>query len=286
MLFPSFSYFFTSQQQLLSDRISAFRIAEYNLLEYAKTRFAHVHHPHLQHEHLPRIEYDELLKNRNFELFDTPIHVPKVIVRGDAMVCQVHGGDISSKDNGDSEAEDCYYSIHGVKVTNKQLLLSKSTTSSSTATTTTTTTTKQQQSQLQAPLVLLHGYANGSLYFYRNLMGLSHYFGSIYALDMLGWGLSSRPKFELVQSSDDGTDADKNTSSCSGMMNGEKSKAKNESGNDDSSSSSSMDEEYIKTKQKVSTAESFFVESLESWRKQNNLPKLTLAGHSMGGYLR
>ena len=279
MLFP-LSYFFTSQQQLLSDRISAFRIAEYNLLEYAKTRFAHVHHPHLQHEHLPRIEYDELLKNHHFELFDTPIHVPKVIVRGDAMVCQVHGGD-SSKDDSDSEAEDCYYSIHGVKVTNKQLLLSKSTTSSS------TTTTKQQQSQL-APLVLLHGYANGSLYFYRNLMGLSHYFGSIYALDMLGWGLSSRPKFELVQSSDDdGTDiADKNTSSCSGMMNGEKSKAKNESGNDDSSSSSSMDEEYIKTKQKVSTAESFFVESLESWRKQNNLPKLTLAGHSMGGYLR
>ena len=271
MLFPSLSYFFTSQQQLLSDRISAFRIAEYNLLEYAKTRFAHVHHPHLQQEHLPQIEYDELLKNHHFELFDTPIHVPKVIVRGDAMVCQVHGGD--SKDISDSEAEDCYYSIHGVKVTNKQLL-TKSTTSSS------TTTTKQQQSQ-QAPLVLLHGYANGSLYFYRNLMGLSHYFGSIYALDMLGWGLSSRPKFELVQSSDDGTDADKNTSSCSGM-NGEKSKVNESGGND----SSSTDEEHIRTKQKVSTAESFFVESLESWRKQNNLPKLTLAGHSMGGYLR
>ena len=262
MLFP-FSNFFTSssQQQLLSDRISSFRIAEYKLFDYAKTRFAHFHHPHLQQEHLPQVEYDELLKNHHFELFDTPIDVPKVIVRGDAMVCQVHGDSSSSKDS-DSD-ENYYYSIHGVKVTNKQLL-SKST---------------KQQSQQQAPLVLLHGYANGSLYFYRNLMGLSHYFGSIYALDMLGWGLSSRPKFELIQQ----PSSDADSKSCCSGMNGE-SKVNERSGNDNSSSS--IDKEYIKTKQKVSTAESFFVESLESWRKQNNLPKLTLAGHSMGGYLR
>lgn len=52
----------------------------------------------------------------------------------------------------------------------------------------------------QAPLVLLHGYCNGSLYFYRNFMGLSHYhFPRIYALDMYGWGLSSRPNFDLAQ---------------------------------------------------------------------------------------
>ena len=56
----------------------------------------------------------------------------------------------------------------------------------------------------QAPLVLLHGYCNGSLYFYRNFMGLSHYhFPRIYALDMYGWGLSSRPNFDLEQLQND-----------------------------------------------------------------------------------
>jgi cardiolipin-specific phospholipase len=70
-------------------------------------------------------------------------------------------------------------SIHGVQVTSK--LPSKSST--------------------DTPLVILHGYMNASAYFYRNLMGLSSYFNSIYALDMLGWGLSSRPKFDLIDDS-------------------------------------------------------------------------------------
>jgi cardiolipin-specific phospholipase len=86
------------------------------------------------------------------------------------------------------------------------------------------------------PLVLQHGYMNGGLYFFRNLVGLSHYFQNVYAIDMLGWGLSSRPEFNLK---------------------------------DDS----------------VETAENFFVESLESWRKKNKIDKMILAGHSMGGYL-
>jgi len=50
-------------------------------------------------------------------------------------------------------------------------------------------------SRSQPPLVLLHGYANGALYFYRNLHGLSRHFPTVYSVDMLGWGLSSRPEF-------------------------------------------------------------------------------------------
>jgi len=209
-----FSYFFTNTQ--LVDRLSSFIEAEHQLLQYAKTRFANSHPSH-----------DE--KNHHFTLFDTPINIPSVI-KDDAMNCQVHDTDESSDK----------YSLHGVKVINKQLESSASI-------------------DKPAPLVLLHGYANGSLYFYRNLMGLSSHFSSVYALDMLGWGRSSRPKFELLTSN---------------ISNDEDS-----IGNEDSSNIDSI------TKQQVSTAESFFVESLESWRKHHNLPKLTLAGHSMGGYL-
>ena len=89
----------------------------------------------------------------------------------------------------------------------------------------------------QVPLVIVHGYMNGALYFYRNLASLANYFDSVVSVDLLGWGLSSRPSFDRLK--------------------------------DDS----------------VETAEAFFVESLESWRKSNNIQKMNLAGHSMGGYL-
>lgn len=93
------------------------------------------------------------------------------------------------------------------------------------------------QSQQQYPLVIVHGYMNGALYFYRNLAGLANYFDTVVSVDLLGWGLSSRPSFDrLIDNS-------------------------------------------------VETAENFFVESLESWRSTNNIEKMNLAGHSMGGYL-
>jgi len=96
---------------------------------------------------------------------------------------------------------------------------------------------KDDTTSSSTPLVLLHGYMNGALYFYKNLTGLARYFTTVHSLDMLGCGLSSRPDFRML-----------------------------------------MD-------QSVETTESFFVESLESWRSQNNIDKMVLAGHSMGGYM-
>jgi len=95
---------------------------------------------------------------------------------------------------------------------------------------------KKKIPSVAPPLVLLHGYANGALYYYRNIIGLSYYFSSVYSLDMMGWGLSSRPKFHLTDTS-------------------------------------------------VEAAESFFVDSLEEWRKKNGIDKMILGGHSMGGYI-
>jgi len=96
---------------------------------------------------------------------------------------------------------------------------------------------QQKQQHQKYPLVILHGYMNGALYFYRNLASLASYFDTVVAVDLLGWGLSSRPSFDRLK--------------------------------DDS----------------VETAEDFWVESLEYWRAKNNIEKMTLAGHSMGGYL-
>ena len=48
------------------------------------------------------------------------------------------------------------------------------------------------------PLVNLHGYMNAGAYFYRNFGGLCSSFPCVYAVDMLGWGRSSRPPFDEV----------------------------------------------------------------------------------------
>mmetsp|Transcript_35155 Transcript_35155/g.85150 ORF Transcript_35155/g.85150 Transcript_35155/m.85150 type:complete len:313 (+) Transcript_35155:148-1086(+) len=42
------------------------------------------------------------------------------------------------------------------------------------------------------PIVILHGYMNGALYFYRNVVSLSNHFHTVYSVDTLGMGLSSR----------------------------------------------------------------------------------------------
>ena len=88
---------------------------------------------------------------------------------------------------------------------------------------------------------------NGSLYFYRNLLGLARHFEAVYSLDQLGWGLSSRPEFDRVVPAD------------------------GKSENDDTCP--------------IQASENFFVESLEAWRKANSIERMNLCGHSMGGYL-
>lgn len=134
------------------------------------------------------------------EPFDTKI--PRSVVPVRHQECNVHKED---------EQENCYR-IHGLRMHNAAA------------------------SRDSPPLVLLHGYMNGASYYYRNLAGLSRHFETVYSLDLLGWGLSSRPTFTLV---------------------------------DD----------------KLTTAEDFFVESLEAWRRKNDIDRIILAGHSMGGYI-
>ena len=41
----------------------------------------------------------------------------------------------------------------------------------------------------------------------------------------------------------------------------------------------------LNTEEKINAAEDFFVEALEEWREQRGIKKMTLLGHSLGGYL-
>ena len=153
------------------------------------------------------------------EVFDTDIPRSALRLSKTDVKCQINTVD----------EQDAHFVVHGVKVTNP----SSSSTTRDTA--------------IASPLVILHGYMNGSLYFYRNLLGLARHFEAVYSLDQLGWGLSSRPEFDRVVPAD------------------------GKSENDDTCP--------------IQASENFFVESLEAWRKANSIERMNLCGHSMGGYL-
>lgn len=122
--------------------------------------------------------------------------------------------------------------IHGIRVVNEKIDNGERT---------------KEQLLSDYPIVMLHGYMNSSLNFYRNWVGLSNYFPVVFSLDMLGWGLSSRPKFLPLLRNDTSSNDDKNNM--------------------------------------VKATEDVFVESLEKWRQAQGMDKMVLAGHSMGGYL-
>ncbi|CAO3626728.1 unnamed protein product [Cunninghamella echinulata] len=92
-------------------------------------------------------------------------------------------------------------------------------------------------------LVICHGYGAGLGFFYKNLYELGQVPNwKIYAIDWLGMGRSSRPKWTITKKSKQTWD------------------------------------------DIVEEVEEHFVESLEDWRKSVGLEKMTLVGHSMGGY--
>lgn len=106
----------------------------------------------------------------------------------------------------------------------------------------------QQQQASDAPLVLLHGYMNGAMYFCRNIANLANNYREVYALDLIGCGLSSRRTRLLTKD------------------------LKPPKGH---------------SRKSPQATESLFVESIEAWRRATLGPstKMVLAGHSLGGYL-
>lgn len=223
-----------NSKAMLASRIESMKSAENALMTFAMDRFSDVDkmlHPDGAVSN--QEDTDSRIKH-TLKIFDTKIPQSSVPLKKDRdgfSKCQVFG--LGQKKKRNEKAADDDFVIHGVEVTSHI----------------------HKEDKSEAPLVLLHGYMNGALYFYRNLLGLSNqcFGGKVYAIDMLGWGLSSRPRFET-------TVENKN---CSIME-----RNSEEPVND-----------------KTYAAEQVFVESLEEWRKAHKIEKMVLGGHSMGGYL-
>lgn len=118
-------------------------------------------------------------------------------------------------------------------------------------------------------IVMMHGYGAGLAFFFKNFGPLATGLGSdwnLYALDWLGYGNSSRPKFQIKTTDLSETREIDIPSPLS-------------------SSNSTMTTNKLKENLAVRETEDWFVESLEAWRKAKKIEKFTLMGHSMGGYL-
>ena len=146
----------------LSSKIDQLRVAEHRLLEYAK-------------DFTPPSTSDE---NSRCQIRTIDTKIPQSAVPLKHHIDDMYRRDMTSSSNRIGAQT---YVIHGVEVTSKN--------------------DDANTNKSKTPLVLLHGYMNGCLYFYRNLYGLSQYFESIYSLDLLGWGLSSRPRFAALRDS-------------------------------------------------------------------------------------
>lgn len=127
----------------------------------------------------------------------------------------------------------------------------------------------------QKEVVLLHGYGASLGLFYNNFEALSTLENTkVHVLDLLGFGLSSRPKFPKRKAKE------KPTFECTY----EKDIKDKETG--EVKPTIVSESVNVKTSlEDVEIAENFFVDSLESWRKQKEIEKFTLIGHSLGGYL-
>ncbi|GMM31713.1 alpha/beta hydrolase family protein [Martiniozyma asiatica (nom. inval.)] len=157
-------------------------------------------------------------------------------------------------------------------------------------------------------VVLLHGFAASSMWWGKNIPPLVENGATVHALDMLGFGLSGRPKVQYPNdfalhlpvkttgvkpatgSSLEPLGAawkDPICTSCGGRVDGKKSA--------EAWCNCGKPKIHLKTKELiqylngqkelVEQVEDIYVESLEQWRIANNIEKFHLVGHSFGGYM-
>ncbi|KAA8909349.1 hypothetical protein TRICI_004542 [Trichomonascus ciferrii] len=109
--------------------------------------------------------------------------------------------------------------------------------------------TERDQPSSDTDMVVLHGYGAGLGLFFQNFDAWSALPGSrVFALDLLGFGRSARPKFQVP--------------------------TKDVSTRDDMGRFPAVLE-----------TEAWFIDSIERWRARKGLDSFVLMGHSLGGYI-
>jgi pimeloyl-ACP methyl ester carboxylesterase len=139
---------------------------------------------------------------------------------------------------------------------------------------------------VKPPLVLLHGFGGGVGIFTKNFEELSEHY-TVYAIDIPGFGRSTKPVFlhRPATSSESAADFQLRFTTASLLAAAFSSPSSSSSSSSHSSSSSSSPSSWSRSGLSADCARHLFVVSLEAWRQAVGLEKMTLLGHSMGGYI-
>ncbi|ODV85628.1 hypothetical protein CANARDRAFT_187663, partial [[Candida] arabinofermentans NRRL YB-2248] len=133
-------------------------------------------------------------------------------------------------------------------------------------------------------LVMLHGYAASNGWWFKNLdelikRGVN---SKIHVLDMLGFGLSSRPNIKYKHDKKSLFELEFDNSNLTHHKQVHKSLYLPDTYTIDKSELKN----YLKGQYElIDEVESIYVESLESWRSATGLAKFDLLAHSLGGYV-
>ncbi|VEU23641.1 DEKNAAC104807 [Brettanomyces naardenensis] len=139
-------------------------------------------------------------------------------------------------------------------------------------------------------LVMIHGYGASCGWFYKNLHGLicANPNSKIHALDLLGFGLSSRPAVTYKHDTDSEPDLEVEYDLKDIQQDASKGKKKRKTfATPKSFKVKSSDVlKYMKNQRElVSEVEQVYIDSLEKWRMNNGIERFDLMGHSFGGYM-
>ncbi|KDN39751.1 alpha/beta-hydrolase [Tilletiaria anomala UBC 951] len=151
-------------------------------------------------------------------------------------------------------------------------------------------------------VVLLHGYGAGTSFFFQNIKALAEYTPAegatggytssrLFALDWLGMGRSARVPFHVPKNGLPGADTGAYlgagdhvvaSNNCEPNLSSSASASRSSSPSPVGTAGAEESDIIIA---RTLAAESFFIDSLESWRQAMRIERMTIIGHSLGGYL-
>lgn len=143
--------------------------------------------------------------------------------------------------------------------------------------------------KLRTPTLLVHGYGASSMAYHRCFEQLSSEIRDLYAIDLPANGLSDAPEL-VIKDKKEGVKLFLNSNKIKLLEENKFQVSSSKLKQRDALTDEAVEDElrnktYLEKKQFLQQYENYYLDKIEQWRKENNLERFNLVGHSFGGYL-